>query len=416
MSEVRIEPATTDLWPVLTLSKWEDTRDALHLWSQVVGKVRLALEPMINHWWQVPLYVSARGLTTSLMHVEGRGLELELDFIDHVLLISTSRGEVREVRLQPQSVADFYAATIAALDDLGIPLQLLARPVELPEAIPFAADTELRAYDPDAAQRFWRALLQSQRVMHEFRGRFIGKVSPVHFFWGSFDLAVSRFSGRRAPRHPGGVPNCADFVQELAYSHELSSAGFWPGGSEEGSFYSYAYPTPEGFADWPVAPAAAYFDKDLGEFVLPYQAVRTASDPQALLLEFLRSTYEAAATLAHWDRAALEARPPDPGRNADDNPEVVDDAPNHRFAYIDGGEVAELTYELRGDRLVLVHTEVPDALGGRGIAGNLVQAAVDRAAREGLTVVPDCPYARLWLRRHPDQAARITIDWTPPET
>ncbi|HEY7858140.1 MAG TPA: DUF5996 family protein [Candidatus Nanopelagicales bacterium] len=416
MSEVRSEPASTDPWPVLTLSKWEDTRDTLHLWSQVVGKVRLALEPMINHWWQVPLYVSARGLTTSLMHVEGRGLELELDFIDHVLLIRTSRGEVREVRLQPQSVADFYAATIAALDDLGISLQLMARPVEVPEAIPFAADTELRAYDPDAAQRFWWALLQSQRVMHEFRGRFIGKVSPVHFFWGSFDLAVSRFSGRLAPKHPGGVPNCADFVQELAYSHELSSAGFWPGGSEEGSFYSYAYPTPEGFADWPVAPAAAYFDKDLGEFLLPYQAVRTSADPDAMLLEFLQSTYEAAATLAQWDRAALEAKPMPVGSTGDSKaPEVFDDVPNHRFAYIDDGQVAELIYQLRGDRFVLVHTEVPDSLGGRGIAGSLVQAAVDRADREGLTVVPVCRYARMWLRQHPDQAARVAIDSTPPQ-
>lgn len=296
-------------WPELTLSAWEETRDTLHLWTQVVGKVRLALEPMANHWWQVPLYVSARGLTTSLMHGGGRGLAIDFDFVDHVLLLRSSLGDTRTIALQPRSVAEFYRATMDALASLGVDVVILARPVELPEAIPFAEDERHRSYDAAAVHRFWLALLQTHRVMSRFRGRFVGKASPVHFFWGAADLAASRFSGRPAPKHPGGVPNCADWVMEAAYSHEVSSCGFWPGGSPEGSFYSYCYPEPEGFPDWPVEPDAAFYDGDLHEFVLPYAAVRTAQDPDALLLTFLQTTYEAAAELGDWDRSALELAP-----------------------------------------------------------------------------------------------------------
>jgi Family of unknown function (DUF5996) len=293
-------------WPELRLASWDATRVTLHMWTQVVGKVRLALEPMVNHWWQVPLYVSARGLTTSLMHAGDVGLEMEFDFIDHVLLMRTTRGETREVRLKPQSVADFYTLTLLSLRELGITVPMLARPVEVAEAIPFGQDHEHRSYDADAVHRFWQQLVNIDRVLKEFRARFQGKVSPVHFFWGGFDLAVSRFSGRAAPKHPGGAPNCADWVMELAYSHEVSSCGFWPGGSAEGSFYAYAYPEPKGFADWRVQPAEAYYDPELREFLLPYEAVRRASDPAAALLSFLQSTYEAAAELGGWDRAALE--------------------------------------------------------------------------------------------------------------
>jgi hypothetical protein len=296
----------TGAWPALTLSAWEDTRDTLHLWTQIVGKVRLALEPMLNHWWQVALYVSARGLTTSLMHAGDRGVEIEFDFLDHVLELRTSDGERRRIPLEPRSVAGFYNAVTAALADLGVNVAMLARPVEIPEAIPFAIDETHKSYDADAAHRFWLALMQMHRVMAIFRGRFQGKASPVHFFWGGADMAVTRFSGRTAPKHRGGVPNCADWVQELAYSHEVSSCGYWPGGSAEGSFYAYAYPQPDGFAKWPVAPDAAYFDDALSEFLLPYEAVRTAADPDALLLRFFQSTYEAAADLGGWDRAALE--------------------------------------------------------------------------------------------------------------
>jgi hypothetical protein len=293
-------------WPSLTLSEWEGTRDAIHMWTQIVGKIRLALAPMVNHWWQVPLYVSARGLTTSLMPAGSMGLEIEFDFIDHRLDFRTSDGRTETLALQAGSIADFYRSVTAGLGQVGLSVPILPRPVEVADALPFPDDVAHREYDPDAAHRFWLALVQAERVMAVFRGRFCGKVSPVHFFWGAPDLAVTRFSGRRAPRHPGGVPNCPDWVQELAYSHELSSCGFWPGGSEEGSFYAYAYPTPEGFSDWPVEPAGAYFDQQLGEFILPYAAVRTADDPDATLLAFFESTYEAAASLARWDRASLE--------------------------------------------------------------------------------------------------------------
>jgi Family of unknown function (DUF5996) len=297
-------------WPELTLSQWESTRDSLHLWTQIVGKVRLAFAPMINHWWQVPLYVNARGLTTSLIHADRVGVEIQFDFIGHHLDIKTTDGDSRKVVLEPCSVADFYRATLAALNEVGVELSMLARPVEILEAVPFPEDTEPRLYDGGAAHRFWLALVQASRVMEIFRARFIGKVSPVHFFWGAPDLAVTRFSGRRAPPHPGGVPNCADWVQQLAYSHEVSSCGFWPGGSDEGSFYAYAYPVPSGFADWPVQ-SPAYFDHELGEFILPYAAVRAAPDPDGTLLAFFQSTYEAAATLAKWDRPNLEVDFPD---------------------------------------------------------------------------------------------------------
>jgi hypothetical protein len=293
-------------WPDLTLSGWQDTRDTLHLWTQVVGKVRLALNPMINHWWQVPLYVSARGLTTSLMHAGDRGLEIEFDFVDHALDLRTTDGDGRQVPLEPRSVADFYQATMTALDDLGVHVTMVPRPSEVVEAIPFAEDEQHRSYDPAAARRFWRALVQMHGVLLRFRAGFIGKASPVHFFWGGNDVCTTRFSGRPAPRHPGGVPNCPDWVQELAYSHEVSSCGYWPGGSGEGAFYAYAYPEPLGFAGWPVEPADAFYDAELGEFLLPYTAVRTASDPDATLLSFFQSTYEAAAELAGWDRTALE--------------------------------------------------------------------------------------------------------------
>jgi hypothetical protein len=292
-------------WPDLTLDTWADTHATLHLWTQIVGKVRLALTPMLNQWWQVPLYLSARGLTTSLMHTPWGVLDIEFDFVDHVLRLRSAAAE-RQVRLEPRTVADFYDATMRALAELGMPVTILPLPQEIPDAIPFEEDDVHRSYDADAVQRYWTAMLRSHEVMVEFRSRFVGKASPVHFFWGAADLAVTRFSGRTAPKHPGGVPNCADWVQELAYSEEVSSCGFWAGGSEEGSYYSYAYPAPAGFGRVQVASAEAYFDDQLGEFLLPYRAVRTAADPAARLREFFETTYRAAADLAHWPREALE--------------------------------------------------------------------------------------------------------------
>ncbi len=241
------------------------------------------------------------------MHTGGIGVEIEFDFVSHVLDIRTTDHQSRTVALEPRSVASFYEATMAALHDLDVRVTIVARPVEIADAIPFAVDHVHASYDAEAVHRFWLVLLNAHRVMSGFRARFVGKASPVHFFWGAADLAASRFSGRTAPKHPGGVPNCADWVQQMAYSHELSSCGFWPGGSAEGSFYSYAYPAPEGFADWPVEPAPAYYDTGFGEFVLPYAPVRAAADPDAMLTSFFQSTYEAAAELAQWDRAALEA-------------------------------------------------------------------------------------------------------------
>jgi hypothetical protein len=297
------------VWPELTLSEWEDTRDTLHMWTQIVGKVRMAVTPMVNHWWNVTLYVSARGLTTSLMHRRGRAFEIEFDFIDHVLDIRTADGERRHVALEPRTVADFYAATMGALDDLGMPIRINPRPQEVLEAIPFPDDSRHASYDAAAANRFWNALVHAERVMSRFRAGFNGKVSPIHHFWGGNDLAVTRFSGRTAPKHPGGVPNCPDWVQELAYSHEVSSCGFWPGGGEEGAFYAYAYPEPEGFGGYPVQPDAAFYSEEHRQFLLPYEAVRTAHNPDQALSQFLHSTYAAAAELGDWDRTALEDDP-----------------------------------------------------------------------------------------------------------
>jgi hypothetical protein len=300
---------------VLHLAEWKDTCATLQLWTQIVGKIRLAQTPWLNHSWHVALYVSARGLTTSPIPFGARPLEIEFDFIDHVLWLRTGDGESRQVALRPQAVADFYAKVMAALDALGMPVRINQTPNEIPDGIPFSEDRVHAAYDRDAANRFWRILVQAHRVFSTFRTAFLGKVSPVHFFWGSFDLAVTRFSGRRAPRHPGGVPALPDAVAQEAYSHEVSSAGFWPGGGpvDDAAFYSYAYPAPDGFAEAAVRPAAAYFSKELGEFVLPYEAVRTAPDPDAALMDFLQSTYAAAADLGHWDRAALECKIGRPG-------------------------------------------------------------------------------------------------------
>ncbi|MFB4311536.1 DUF5996 family protein [Actinomadura sp. GTD37] len=296
-------------WPRLRLADWAETRATLHMWTQIVGKVRLAHAPLVNHWWQVTMYVSPRGLTTSAVPYRDGAFDIEFDFVEHVLRIRSSDGGARTVALEPKPVADFYAETMSALDDLSIEAAIQASPNEVPQAIPFAEDREHASYDPDAAHLFWRQLLQADRVLGEFRSHFVGKVSPVHFFWGAMDLACTRFSGRPAPAHPGGAPNCPDWVMVEGYSGELSSAGFWPGGGEEGAFYSYAYPEPAGFPDHPVTPSEARYDSEMGEFLLPYETVATAADPDATLTEFLRTTYEAAADLADWNRTSLEDTP-----------------------------------------------------------------------------------------------------------
>jgi hypothetical protein len=297
-------------WPALPLEEWRPTYETLHLWAQIVGKTRLALAPMQNHWWQVALYVSSRGLGGSPLPYGGDTVDIDFDFLDHRLVVRRSDGATRGLELGPRSVADFFGEYRALLRDLGMDVRIRPVPAEIPDAIPFVDDRKHASYDPDAAQRCWRALVQADRVLRAFRGRFLGKCSPVHFWWGAFDLSCTRFSGRPAPPHPGGIPNLPDWVTREAYSHECISAGWWPGGGalNEPAFYAYAYPEPEGLPKAAVRPAGAYYHPDLREFILPYDAVRAAPDPDAFLTEFLQSTYDAAADLARWDRPALERR------------------------------------------------------------------------------------------------------------
>jgi len=295
-------------WPALRIDEWGPTRRSLHMWTQIVGKVRLAHAPLLNHWWQVPLYVSPRGLTTSAIPFGTNSFDMEFDFVDHALKVRVSDGGAAAIDLRDTSVARFHEAVLSTIGGLGIHTRISDGPNEVDPAVPFVEDTHA-GYDPAAATAFWRQLVQADRVVNEFRARFVGKVSPVHFFWGSFDLACTRFSGRPAPRHPGGAPNCGDWVMEEGYSHELSSCGFWPGGGDEGAFYSYAYPEPDGFADAASLPDGAFYDAGLRQYLLPYEVARLAEDPDRTVMDFLEVTYGAAVDLMGWDRRALEDDP-----------------------------------------------------------------------------------------------------------
>ena len=295
--------------PSLPLREWESTKTTLHLWVQIVGKVRLALAPPRNHWWHVPLYVDVRGLTTRRLHSpEGTAFQIDFDFVDHRLVISANDGRVGGFPLEPQTVARFYRRLMDELARLDLSVRIMAKPNEVADAIPFAEDEIHHDYDADAVHRFWQILVQTDRVMRIFRARFIGKCSPIHLFWGAMDLAVTRFSGRVAPEHPGGIPNLPDRVTREAYSHEVSSCGFWSGTApiDYPAFYAYAYPAPSGFAEASVQPDGAFYSTDFGEFILPYARVRDSATPDETLLAFFQSTYEAAANLAGWDRGALE--------------------------------------------------------------------------------------------------------------
>lgn len=299
-----------EAWPGLPLPEWQDTYATLHRWLQIVGKTRLGLAPMQNHWWQSTLYLSARGLSTSPVPYGSRSFEVELDFIDHQLVARASDGTTGRLGLAPKSVAAFYREYVAMLEGLGIRPRIRPVPSELADTIPFADDHSHAAYDADAARRCWRVLAQADRVFKVFRGRFLGKCSPSHLWWGAFDLSCTRFSGRRAPMHPGGIPNLPDRITREAYSHECISAGWWPGSPgtpvAEPAFYAYSYPEPAGCKDAPIGSPAGYYERAMSEWVLPYEAVRTASDPDAVLLEFLETTYAAAADRGGWDRSALE--------------------------------------------------------------------------------------------------------------
>jgi len=306
----RSEP-TTERWPRLTLDEWAPTQTTLHRWTQMVGKTRLALAPMQNHWWQVVMYVTDRGLTTSPMpYTDGRTFDISFDFTTHKLIARTSDGDIRTIPLVPRSVADFYEEYMSMLRDLRIDVKILPVPVEMADTLRFTEDHTHASYDAGAAHRCWQIMVQADRVLKKFRGRFIGKSSPSHFWWGGFDLSCTRFSGRPAPRHPGGIPNCPDYVTLEGYSHECISAGWWPGtvGTPvaEPAFYAYSYPEPPGCDVAPVRPESAYYQPLMHEWILPYESIRSSPDPDRLLLEFLQSTYEAAADRAKWDRAALE--------------------------------------------------------------------------------------------------------------
>ncbi len=305
---VKNAPSRTEAWPSLDFARWKDTYATLHMWTQIVGKIRLAQTPWVNHSWQVTLYPTARGLTTLAMPYGTRTFQIDFDFVEHRLLIQTSDGALKTMALQPRSVADFYRELFSKLSQLGLEISIHRTPNEVVDAIPFDQDQVHASYDAEYAGRFGRALLQASRVFNEFRGRFVGKSSPVHFFWGSFDLAVTRFSGRMAPPHPGGAPNCPDRIMRDAYSQEVASCGFWPGNEQlpYPVFYAYAYPVPDGFSAAPVRPKNASYLTALGEFILPYDDVRQAPSPDAMLLDFMQSSYEAAANLGQWDRPRLE--------------------------------------------------------------------------------------------------------------
>jgi hypothetical protein len=295
-------------WPSLRLESWSGTCAALHMWIQIVGKIRLVQSPWVNHSWNATLYVTSSGLTTSPIPHHDRTFQIDFNFLAHQLAIQSSDGRASVLPLEPQSVAAFYRRLMEEMGKLDLPVNIHKKPNEVPEAVLFDQDESPRPYDCEHANRYWRILVQVDRVLKQFRSRFIGKCSPVHLFWGALDLAVTRFSGRRAPQHPGGVPNLPDWVTREAYSHEVSSCGFWPGGGAISypAFYSYAYPEPAGFANAPVKPGAAFYSTDLREFILPYDSVRQSASPDETLLDFLQTTYEAAANQAHWDRASLE--------------------------------------------------------------------------------------------------------------
>ena len=302
---------STGQWPQLPLEAWQDTYSTLHLWTQIVGKIRMAQSAWCNHSWHVTLYVTPRGLSTSTIPHGSRSFQIDFDFLDHRLTIDSSDRARRTLPLEPQSVASFYVRLMRALDELELPVRIFTRPSEIADPIDFERDEVHRAYDPEYASRFGRILVQVDRVLKKFRGRFVGKCSPVHFFWGAPDLAVTRFSGRRAPEHPGGIPNLPDRITREAYSQEVSSCGFWPGGAPATypAFYSYAYPEPPAFAQAPVQPDGAFYSAEMHEFLLPYDRVRESTNPDGTLLDFLQSTYEAAANLGRWDRARLEREP-----------------------------------------------------------------------------------------------------------
>lgn len=408
----------TNKWPQLDYLSWRETNSALHLYLQVAGKYRLAHTPWLNHSWNATFYVTPTGLASSPIP-DGPGIEILFDLREHMVAGTSGNGGRSSFMLEPMTVATFHARFIKLISELGGTPTFNGQPNEVPDPVPFKEDHRDRPYDRDATRRFHQALVSVDKVFNRFRTSFVGKSSPVHLFWGSFDLAVTRFSGRRAPLHPGGIPALPDDVAREAYDREVSSAGFWPGGGgiDYPAFYAYAYPAPSGYRTAPVQPDAAFWHEKLSEFVLPYDAVQSAADPDAHLLAFLVSSYEATADLGEWDRALLECAHGKPRRVrlpdaalANDAPSVGgekverdDGATKGRYWVVVDDVEAEMTYSRAGDGLIIIdHTEVPAALRGRKIGERLVRQAVEDARREGIAIIPLCPFAKAQIDRHPE--------------
>ncbi|MBS9719518.1 N-acetyltransferase [Tianweitania sp. BSSL-BM11] len=407
----------SNTWPVLDYLSWRDTCSALHLYLQVVGKYRLAHAPWLNHSWNAAFYVTPMGLTTSPIP-DGAGIEIILDLQNHVVLGTSGDGRTASFALGPTTVAAFHADFVHLINELGGTPEFHGAPNEVANPVPFEDDHRERPYDREAVQRYHQALMAVDRVFKAFRTSFLGKSSPVHLFWGALDLAVTRFSGRRAPLHPAGIPALPDDVAQEAHDREVSSAGFWPGGGgiDYPAFYSYAYPAPGGFNGASVQPDAAFWHSELSEFMLPYEAVQSAVDPDAALMAFLVSTYEAAADLGGWDRELLECAPgrprqvrpphPEPKRTIQPTIEAVEreDGPaKGRYRLVIEGAEAEMTYSRAGERLIIIdHTEVPSVLRGRKVGERLVRQAVEDARRDGISIMPLCPFAKAQIERHPE--------------
>jgi predicted GNAT family acetyltransferase len=408
----------TNAWPRLDYNSWRETCSALHLYLQIAGKYRLAHTPWLNHSWHATFYVTPRGLASSPIP-DGSGIEILFDLRDHVVIGTSGDGRTATLPLGPTTVSKFHADFVRLISALDGTPSFNGQPNEVPDPVPFAVDHQDRPYDRDAVQRFHQALVAIDGVFNRFRTSFTGKSSPVHLFWGSFDLAVTRFSGRRAPLHAGGIPALPDHVAQEAYDREVSSVGFWPGGGavDYPAFYSYAYPAPEGFRGAPVQPDAAFWHETLSEFILPYEAVQSAADPDERLLSFLNSTYEAAANLGRWDRELLESAPgrPREARHPDahtgEEPpagtslpiEQQDDGAKGRYRILIKDKEAEMTYRRSASGVITIdHTGVPLALRGRRIGESLVRRAVEDARRDGVKIIPLCPFAKAQIERHPE--------------
>lgn len=408
----------TNRWPQLDYLSWRETCSALHLYLQIAGKYRLAHSPWMNHSWHATFYVTPIGLASSPIP-DGPGIEILFDLREHRVVGACGNGRQASFALEPMTVAAFHASFVRLISDLGGTPTFNGQPNEVPNPVPFAEDHRERPYDRDAVQRFHQALASVDRVFKRFRTSFVGKSSPVHLFWGALDLAVTRFSGRRAPLHPGGIPALPNDVAREAYDREVSSAGFWPGGNgiDYPAFYAYAYPAASGYRAAEVRPDAAFWHDGLSEFILPYEAVQSAADPDAALMAFLVSTYDAAADLGGWDRDLLECGYGEPGRvrpadaapakdvpaTGDEKVEREDGASKGRYRLVIDGIEAEMTYSRAGKGLIIIdHTEVPAALRGRKVGERLVRQAIEDARREGATIMPLCPFAKAQIGRHPE--------------